>query len=60
MLFRSGRRVVEAHERGIPVFAAVGARKVRDGTVSLRRRDGATSVLPLPEAVATLRGEARL
>jgi threonyl-tRNA synthetase len=56
---RVGRRIVDARERGIPVFATIGAREVAVCSVSLRRRDGATESLPLAAAVAKLRAEAR-
>ena len=49
------RRIVAAHERGIPVFATVGAREVAEGSVSLRERGGRSVVLSLAEAVARLR-----
>ncbi|HEV7267968.1 MAG TPA: threonine--tRNA ligase [Falsiroseomonas sp.] len=47
------RRIVHAREAAIPVFATVGEREERDGTVSLRRWDEAPAVVPLKEA-ATL------
>ncbi|HET9693067.1 MAG TPA: threonine--tRNA ligase [Steroidobacteraceae bacterium] len=50
-----GRRIVYAHERGIPVFATVGAREVSAGSVTLRERDGAQSVVAIAEAVSRLR-----
>jgi len=48
------RRIVAAHDQGIPIFAAVGAKEVAAGTVSLRERGGRQSVLSLSEAVAAL------
>lgn len=56
---RMGRKIVAAHELGVPVFAAVGAREAAAGTVSLRERDGRQEVLPLAAAVARLRERAR-
>ncbi len=49
------RRIVGAHEAGIPVMAIVGDREAADGSVTLRRRDGSQSVLKL-EAVAAQLG----
>jgi threonyl-tRNA synthetase len=63
VLFASGetlsRRIVAAHEASIPVVAVVGQREAEQGTVSLRERTGAVSVLPLDEAVRALRQRAR-
>lgn len=49
------RRVVAAHEASIPVVAVVGQREAEQGSVSLRERAGAVSVLPLDDAVRALR-----
>ena len=43
---------------GHEILMAVGAREAEGGTVSLRRRDGAQSVLSIAEAAASLRAEA--
>jgi threonyl-tRNA synthetase len=48
------RRIVAAHEAAIPVMAIVGEREKAAGTVTLRERSGAQSVLPLADAVAIL------
>jgi threonyl-tRNA synthetase len=48
------RRIVSAHEAGVPVMAIVGRREKAEKHVSLRERDGAQRVLPLAEAVAAL------
>ncbi|CCE00851.1 putative threonine tRNA synthetase (fragment) [Bradyrhizobium sp. STM 3809] len=48
------RRIVAARAASIPVVAVVGAREAAQGTVSLRERDGTTSVLTLDRAVSTL------
>jgi threonyl-tRNA synthetase len=48
------RRIVAAHERGIPIFATVGAKEVAAGTVSLRERDGKQSAHLVSEAVRLL------
>lgn len=53
------RRIVAAHEASIPVVAVVGQREAQQGTVSLRERVGAVSVLPLADAVRALRRRAR-
>lgn len=55
---RLPKKVAEAHEAGIPVFVAVGAREAADGTVTLRRRDGSQKTLVLDAAIAALRAEA--
>jgi threonyl-tRNA synthetase len=47
------RRLVDAHARGIPFVATVGAREVRDGTVDLRI-DGKRHLLLHEAAVAAL------
>jgi threonyl-tRNA synthetase len=49
------RRIVAAHDKGIPIFAAVGGREVAAGTVSLREPGGKQSVLRLAEAVEFLK-----
>jgi threonyl-tRNA synthetase len=56
---RLSRKIVDARENGIPVFATVGAREAQDETVSLRYADGLQMVLPLAAAVERLRSEAR-
>lgn len=48
------RRIVAAHEAGIPVMAIVGDREAADGSVTLRRRDGAQSVVKLEDVAAAL------
>jgi len=53
------RRIVAAHEASIPVVAVVGRREAEQGTVSLRERAGAVSVLLLEDAVRELRQRAR-
>src|SRR5262249_8819678 len=55
---RLPRKIVNARESGIPVLIAVGAREAKDGTVSLRYRDGRQDVLPLAAAIEALRPEA--
>ena len=53
-----GRRVFDARERCIPVFATVGARELRDRTVAVRRRGGEPATLALAAAAEALRAEA--
>ena len=50
------RRIVAAHDSGIPVMAIVGDREARDGSVALRMRNGFQSLLKLADAVASLSG----
>lgn len=45
------RRIVEAHEREIPVMAIVGAREAASGTVTLRGRDGINANYAVDAAV---------
>ncbi|MBI3515485.1 MAG: threonine--tRNA ligase, partial [Proteobacteria bacterium] len=54
-----GRKIVQARALEIPVVVAVGASEAANGTVSIRRADGAQQILPLTAAVATLAAEAR-
>jgi threonyl-tRNA synthetase len=49
------RRIVAAHEQGIPVFATVGAREAAAGTVTLRCGDGQTGIFGVPEAIGWLK-----
>jgi threonyl-tRNA synthetase len=55
---RLPRKIVHARESGIPLLVAVGDREAKDETVSLRYRDSRQSVLPLAQAIDTLRPEA--
>jgi len=48
------RRIVAAHEAGIPVMAIVGDREAADGSVTLRRRDGSQSVVPAAQVAEML------
>jgi threonyl-tRNA synthetase len=48
------RRVLAAHENGIPFVAVIGAREARQNTVSLRARDG-QRVLSLSDAVSQIK-----
>jgi len=45
---------VARHEKGIPVFAVVGAREEAAGTVTLRDRAGARQALASDAAAASL------
>jgi threonyl-tRNA synthetase len=55
---RLSRKIVDAREGGIPVLMAVGAREEREGTVSVRFRDGKLRNCGVAEAVDLLRAEA--
>jgi threonyl-tRNA synthetase len=48
------RKVVTAHERGVPWVAALGRRELGDGTVAVRERDGGQWSRPRAEALAEL------
>lgn len=48
------RRIVEAHDREIPVMAIVGAREAASGTVTLRGRDGVNENHEVASAIAKL------
>jgi len=50
------RKIVAAHEAGIPVVGVVGAREASNGTIALRYRDGAQEGLPVEAAIARLGG----
>lgn len=52
------RRIVANRELGIPVFATAGSREAAGGTVALRGRGSRSTVLPLAEAAAWLKGGA--
>jgi threonyl-tRNA synthetase len=53
------RRIVAAHEAGIPVMAIVGRREAADGTVTLRERNGDQSCSPLSDVLAALKARGR-
>ena len=48
------RRILSAHDLGIPVFATVGPREASAGKVTLRERSGSCRVLDIREAVESL------
>jgi threonyl-tRNA synthetase len=55
---RLPRKILDAHDQGVPVMLVVGTREAQEKTVSLRR--GAEQrVLPLAEAVALLAAEGK-
>lgn len=56
---RLERKVVDAREQRVPVFLTVGKRDARDGTVSLRFRDGTQSTLLMSEGIERLLNMAR-
>jgi threonyl-tRNA synthetase len=53
------RRIVAAHEAGIPVMAIVGRRETAERTVTVRERDGSQSCSPLPDVLTSLRARAQ-
>jgi len=52
---RLEQKIVEAREKQVPVFVAVGPRDERDQTISIRERDGQQAVLAFAEGVERLR-----
>ncbi|MDR6412273.1 threonine--tRNA ligase [Paraburkholderia terricola] len=57
---RLERKIIDARGLQIPLMIVVGARDERDGTVSIRKRNGDQLTLPLDEAVKSLLHEAGL
>jgi threonyl-tRNA synthetase len=55
---RIGRKVADAHGRGIPVFMAVGATESMNETVALRRPDGSQAIHDVAQAIAVLKPQA--
>ncbi len=55
---RLERKIIDARGLQIPLMIVVGARDERDGTVSIRKRNGDQLTLPLQEAVTSLSREA--
>jgi threonyl-tRNA synthetase len=53
------RRLVDAIESGVPVFAIAGNREARNGAVSIRRRGHEPVTLPVADAVAQLTRDAK-
>ena len=53
------RKIVDAHQAGVPWLVVVGNRAVEKNAVRLRRRDGEQHDLPWDEAVAALAAECR-
>jgi threonyl-tRNA synthetase len=49
------RRIVAAHNKGIPIFVTVGPKEVSAGTVTIRERGGGLSVRSLSEATDWLK-----
>ena len=52
---RLEKKIVDAREKQVPLFVAVGPRDERDRTISIRERDGQQVVLELAEGVEHLR-----
>jgi threonyl-tRNA synthetase len=55
---RLARKILDARAQAIPLLLALGRREAAAETVSLRRRDGSTEILPLGAVAASLRPEA--
>src|SRR6218665_931413 len=53
------RKIVDAHQAGVPWLVVVGRREVEKNAVRLRRRDGGQEDLSLDDAVARLVAECR-
>lgn len=49
------RRIVSAHDKGVPIFVTVGRKEVSSGTVAIRERGGKRSVRGLTDAVHWLK-----
>ncbi len=49
------RRIVAAHDKGIPIFVTVGPKEVSAGTVTIRERGGKRSVQSLSDATDWLK-----
>jgi len=52
------RRVVAAHEKGIPIFVTVGPREASTAAVTIRERNGQQAVYTLTDATTWLRRQA--
>ncbi|AYQ43725.1 MULTISPECIES: threonine--tRNA ligase [Burkholderia cepacia complex] len=57
---RLERKIMDARRLQIPLLIAVGARDERNGTVSIRNRNGDQVTLPLDEAITALLCEAKV
>lgn len=55
---RIGRKIAEAHDRGLPLLAIAGEREMERGTLTFRRRDGRQEELTLADAARRYREEA--
>jgi threonyl-tRNA synthetase len=49
------RRIVASLDRGIPIFATIGAKEIANGTVALRERSGKQTILGIADAVRWLK-----
>lgn len=56
---RLEKKIVDAREKQVPLLVVVGSRDERDGTISIRQRDGQQSTLPLADGIEHLRLAAR-
>ncbi|MEA3088442.1 MAG: threonyl-tRNA synthetase, partial [Paraburkholderia sp.] len=52
---RLKKKIVDAREKQVPIFVAVGSRDERERTISIRARDGQQSTLAIAEGVEHLR-----
>lgn len=52
---RLEKKIVDAREKQVPIFVAVGPRDERDQTISIRERDGQQAVVALDAGVERLR-----
>jgi threonyl-tRNA synthetase len=48
------RRVVEAHENGVPFFVTVGKREAESGSIAIRDRAGPQQPVPLEVGVRAI------
>ena len=49
------RRVVAAHDKGIPIFVTVGPREASAATVTIRERNGQQAIRMLADAIEWLK-----
>ncbi len=54
---RLPKKIVDARNAGIPIVIVVGRREARDGTVSLRHRDGTQQVLKATAVAGLLKAD---
>ena len=54
-----GKRIQSAHQDGIPFVMVVGSREAEAGAISVRGRDGRSSVLPIEAAMNEIEAACR-